>query len=123
MTARMAVFMIVMPLLWVVLHVYVGRRLIGGSGLGGRGRLFAWGVIAVMGLGAAAWFNRINWAWAITGVAGIVLVFGAPSPLPLQKAGACLLKFVGAVEPGAGRLHWFLGPRPLRRLAGRKSHA
>jgi len=35
-------------------------------------------VIAVMGLGAAAWFNRISWAWAITGVAGIVLVFGAP---------------------------------------------
>ena len=35
-------------------------------------------VIAVMGLGAAAWFNRISWAWAITGVAGIVMVFGAP---------------------------------------------
>jgi type IV secretory pathway VirB2 component (pilin) len=35
-------------------------------------------IIAVMGLGAAAWFNRISWAWAITGVAGIVLVFGAP---------------------------------------------
>ena len=35
-------------------------------------------VIAVMGLGAAAWFNRISWAWAIAGVAGIVLVFGAP---------------------------------------------
>jgi len=35
-------------------------------------------VIAVMGLGAAAWFNRISWGWAITGVAGIVLVFGAP---------------------------------------------
>ena len=35
-------------------------------------------VIAVMALGAAAWMNRISWAWAITGVAGIVLVFGAP---------------------------------------------
>ncbi len=35
-------------------------------------------VIAVMGLGAAAWFNRISWAWAITGVVGIVMVFGAP---------------------------------------------
>ena len=35
-------------------------------------------IIAVMGLGAAAWFNRISWGWAITGVAGIVLVFGAP---------------------------------------------
>jgi type IV secretory pathway VirB2 component (pilin) len=35
-------------------------------------------VIAVMALGAAAWLNRISWAWAITGVVGIVLVFGAP---------------------------------------------
>ena len=35
-------------------------------------------VIAVMALGAAAWMNRISWAWAITGVVGIVLVFGAP---------------------------------------------
>lgn len=35
-------------------------------------------VIAVMGLGAAAWFNRISWGWAAGGVAGIVLVFGAP---------------------------------------------
>lgn len=50
MTARMAVFMFVMPALWVVLHVYVGRRLIGGSGLQGRGRWIAWGLIGVMGL-------------------------------------------------------------------------
>ena len=35
-------------------------------------------VIAVMALGAAAWLNKISWGWAITGVAGIVLVFGAP---------------------------------------------
>lgn len=35
-------------------------------------------VIAVMALGAAAWFNRISWGWAATGIAGIVLVFGAP---------------------------------------------
>jgi len=35
-------------------------------------------VVAVMGLGAAALFGRISWGWAIGGVAGIVLVFGAP---------------------------------------------
>ena len=35
-------------------------------------------VIAVMGLGLAAWMNRISWGWAIMGVVGIVLVFGAP---------------------------------------------
>ena len=35
-------------------------------------------VIAVMALGVAAWFNRISWSWAVAGVAGIVLVFGAP---------------------------------------------
>ena len=35
-------------------------------------------VITVMALGLATWFNRISWGWAITGVVGIVLVFGAP---------------------------------------------
>ena len=35
-------------------------------------------VISVMGLGVAALFGRISWGWAIGGVAGIVLVFGAP---------------------------------------------
>lgn len=34
--------------------------------------------IAVMGLGAAAWFNKISWGWAIGAVIGTVLVFGAP---------------------------------------------
>lgn len=51
------------------------------------------------------------------------LLFGAPSPLPLRKAGACVLHFVGAVEPGAAILHGFYPPRTLRRLAGRKAHA
>jgi type IV secretion system protein VirB2 len=35
-------------------------------------------VIAVMALGVAAWFNRISWGWAVGGILGIVLVFGAP---------------------------------------------
>lgn len=35
-------------------------------------------VIAVMALGAAAWFNKISWGWCVAGVVGIVLVFGAP---------------------------------------------
>jgi type IV secretion system protein VirB2 len=35
-------------------------------------------VIAVMALGAAAWFNRISWNWAAGGALGILLVFGAP---------------------------------------------
>jgi phosphohistidine phosphatase len=51
------------------------------------------------------------------------LLFGAPSPLPLRKAGACVLHFVAAVEPGAAILHGFYPPRILRRMAGRKAHA
>jgi type IV secretion system protein VirB2 len=35
-------------------------------------------VITVMALGAAAWFNKISWGWAVAGVVGICLVFGAP---------------------------------------------
>jgi type IV secretion system protein VirB2 len=34
-------------------------------------------VVAVMALGAAAWFNKISWGWAIAGIVGICLVFGA----------------------------------------------
>jgi len=47
-----------------------------------------------------------------------VLVFGAPaSSLPLKKAGACSIHFSAEVRAGAGRLHVFLTPRVLRRLA------
>jgi type IV secretion system protein VirB2 len=35
-------------------------------------------VISVMALGLAALFGRISWGWAVGGIAGIVLVFGAP---------------------------------------------
>ena len=35
-------------------------------------------VVAVMALGVAAWFNRISWSWAVAGILGVVLVFGAP---------------------------------------------
>ena len=34
-------------------------------------------VVAVMALGAAAWFNKISWGWAVAGIVGIALVFGA----------------------------------------------
>jgi type IV secretory pathway VirB2 component (pilin) len=39
-----------------------------------------------MALGAAAWFNRISWGWAATGIAGIVLVFGAPQIVAWVRA-------------------------------------
>lgn len=35
-------------------------------------------VVAVMALGAAAWFQKISWGWAVGGMLGMVLVFGAP---------------------------------------------
>lgn len=34
-------------------------------------------VIAVMALGAAAWFNKISWWWVVAALVGVVLVFGA----------------------------------------------
>uniref|UniRef100_A0A832I4Q5 Phosphohistidine phosphatase n=1 Tax=Eiseniibacteriota bacterium TaxID=2212470 RepID=A0A832I4Q5_UNCEI len=48
-----------------------------------------------------------------------VMLFGAPRALPLRKAGACGVRFVGEVEAGGARLEWFLPPKVLRRL-GRK---
>ncbi len=35
-------------------------------------------IIGVMVLGVGAWFNRISWGWAVSGVLGIALFFGAP---------------------------------------------
>jgi phosphohistidine phosphatase len=49
------------------------------------------------------------------------LVFGAPAALPMKKAGACLIQFVGDPAAGEGELRWFLPPRVLRKLARRKA--
>ncbi|MCE9626705.1 MAG: histidine phosphatase family protein [Candidatus Eisenbacteria bacterium] len=48
-----------------------------------------------------------------------VLLFGAPTALPLKKAGACAIDLERAA-PGAGRLRWWLPPRALRALARRR---
>jgi phosphohistidine phosphatase len=50
-----------------------------------------------------------------------MLLFGAPAALPLKKAGACAIRFEGPPQAGHGELVWFMPPRALRRLAGRKS--
>lgn len=54
------------------------------------------------------------------GKLGGVMVFGAPSPLRLRKAGACAVAFDGPPESGAGVLEWLVPPRLLRRLASKK---
>jgi phosphohistidine phosphatase len=47
-------------------------------------------------------------------------LFGAPASVPVKKAGACVIQFVGPVRAGNGRLVGFYPPRVLRRVAGRK---
>jgi phosphohistidine phosphatase len=37
--------------------------------------------------------------------------------IEMKKGGACLLRFAGHPAPGHGKLHWFLPPSLLRRLA------
>jgi phosphohistidine phosphatase len=50
-----------------------------------------------------------------------VLLFGAPATgLPLKKAGACTIHFVGPPRAGEGRLDAFLPPRVLRGLARKR---
>jgi uncharacterized protein len=116
MTARMAVFFVVMPLLWVVLHVYVGRRLIGGSGLQGRGRLVAWGAIGVMGLlppltflalrGAHAgpWQSTQWLGYLLMGLSSIVLIMVmAVDLVRLGRAAVVRLRRLGHRSGEAGR--------------------
>lgn len=52
-----------------------------------------------------------------------VMLFGAPAPLPIRKAGACEIEFEVRCAPGRGRLRWFLPPRALRRFARQRSEA
>ena len=49
-----------------------------------------------------------------------VMVFGAPAPIALKKAGACAVSFDGAPRPGQGSLLWFVPPRTLRALGRKK---
>jgi phosphohistidine phosphatase len=51
------------------------------------------------------------------------LVFGAPTWLPLRKAGACAIEIDGDFQPGTGRLVWFLQPKLLRRWSIGKERA
>lgn len=50
-----------------------------------------------------------------------VLLFGAPSALPIKKAGGCSIGFDGPVSPGDGQLRWFLPPRALSRVGNARS--
>ncbi|MCA9707314.1 MAG: metallophosphoesterase, partial [Myxococcales bacterium] len=85
MTLRMAVFFVVMPILWIGLHAYMGRRLIGGSGLPSAWRRVAWAVVGVMGLlppltflamrGGGSSSELTQWlGYLLMGLSSIVLV-------------------------------------------------
>lgn len=52
-----------------------------------------------------------------------LLLFGAPAPLPIRKAGACCIEFEVRCASGKGRMRWFLPPRALRRFARQRSEA
>lgn len=52
-----------------------------------------------------------------------VLLFGTPRAMPLKKAGACSIDFDSKATAGAGTLRWFLPPRVLRQIAGKRSKA
>jgi phosphohistidine phosphatase len=48
---------------------------------------------------------------------------GSSRPLPLKKAGACAIEHTGPVRAGGGHLLWYLPPRILRKLGGKKGAA
>lgn len=49
-------------------------------------------------------------------LAGLLVLDSPTANLPLKKASAMLIDFVGKVEPGGGRLTAYLPPRVMRRL-------
>jgi phosphohistidine phosphatase len=46
-------------------------------------------------------------------------MIGAGRSLPLKKAGACEIEFLGEAQAGSGELIWFASPKLLRRIAGK----
>lgn len=48
MNARVVLFLTVVPLVWLGLHYYIGRRLVGAFELGRRHRFIAWTAVAVL---------------------------------------------------------------------------
>jgi hypothetical protein len=84
---RLVVFMVVMPVLWILLHIYMDRRLVRGSALGRTARLLAripivlsavMPVVAMSGtrLGLATWLARplAMLGFFFMGLSSIVLV-------------------------------------------------
>jgi phosphohistidine phosphatase len=54
------------------------------------------------------------------GVLAGLLLAASPAALPLRKAGACAIAFDGPARRRSGELLWYVPPRLLRALAGRK---
>lgn len=52
----------------------------------------------------------------LSAAAGLMLGAGPIAGLAFKKAGACCIRFEGAVKPGEGILRWWLMPMQLRAL-------
>ncbi|MEM7154244.1 MAG: metallophosphoesterase [Myxococcota bacterium] len=86
MTIRMMVFFVVMPILWIALHYYMGRRIVTGSALPRAWSRVAWGLVAILALLPPATFlamrgggmdglESIQWlGYLMMGISSIVLV-------------------------------------------------
>jgi predicted MPP superfamily phosphohydrolase len=116
----MAVFMFVMPALWVVFHVYLGRRLVNGSGLRGRSRTLAWGVVGVLallppftflglrGAGVGPW-SGVQWlGYLFMGVSSIVFILLVSVDL-VRVARKLVLKLRTAEAPPDPSRRAFMG--------------
>jgi uncharacterized protein len=93
---RVVIFLSVVPLVWVALHLYMGRRLLGPSGAAAstsvRVRRIGWSAIALaaivppvtMLLGRAGWLPGEGWTLTsllLMGLSSILLVFVIASDL------------------------------------------
>ncbi len=86
MGARMMFFFVVAPLLWVGLHVYMGRRLMADFDLSTIARRMVWGAVAVLGIlppmtfvlmrqGGAGSPEVVQWlGYVMMGMSSIVLI-------------------------------------------------
>lgn len=92
---RFLAFMILMPVVWLALHVYIGRRLLAGLELHGRARRAVWGIIGAMALlplvvfvfgrtVQAPWFDAVQpVGFLLMGLSSILLIFVGTGDLVL----------------------------------------
>ncbi len=117
---RMAIFGVVATSIWSLVHVYLGRHIIGALDLKGRAKLIGWGLVAGHGvLAPIALIGRRGsmggWLWDVVnmatyvGMGFVTLLFLAFITLDLARLGARVANKLAGKQPDPERRQFLTG--------------